>query len=138
MSDPILKNMDAEAMSSADSNGGQLVFIGTINRQRHGRRISFEVKDEPKACSAKPRALQAAHLLALAYKIQQGIDGGKYRDLADAARRFGITKPRITQILNLTLLTPEIQEQILDPIGNGDASQMSERKLRRLTVKHEW
>ncbi len=54
-----------------------------------------------------------ARLLALAHHIQELLDTGQVRDLAEIARRGHITRARMTQIMNLLLLAPDIQEDIL-------------------------
>ncbi len=59
------------------------------------------------------RVLRVARLLAFAHQIEGRVRYGEYRDLADAARKLGITRARVTQIVNLTMLAPEIQEAIL-------------------------
>ena len=45
----------------------------------------------------------------------------------------------MTQIMNLLLLAPDIQEQILDlpPITNG-RDPISERALRRIVAEPDW
>ena len=67
------------------------------------------------------RIPRATRMLALAHKIDGMIRTGELRDLADAARAIGVTRARMTQIANLLLLAPEIQEAILDlpPVTNG-------------------
>jgi hypothetical protein len=78
-------------------------------------------------------------LLAFAHQLDAQIRSGVYDDLADAARKLGLTRARVTQILNLTLLAPAIQEEILamqlvivgrDPI--------SERTLRPIAAETDW
>jgi hypothetical protein len=54
-----------------------------------------------------------ARTLALAHTIDEMIRTGELRDLADAARAVGVTRARMTQIMNLLLLAPEIQEALL-------------------------
>jgi hypothetical protein len=51
--------------------------------------------------------------LALAHVIQRAIDRGEIRDQAEAARMFGLTRARLTQIMDLKLLAPDLQEEIL-------------------------
>ncbi len=67
------------------------------------------------------------------------IRAGELRDLADAARAIGVTRARMTQIVNLLLLAPEIQEAILDlpPVTNG-RDPVSERALRRIVAEPDW
>jgi len=54
-----------------------------------------------------------ATMLALAHKIQHAIDRGVVKDRAEVARRLGLSRARVTQLLDLTLLAPGIQEQML-------------------------
>jgi hypothetical protein len=49
----------------------------------------------------------------MAHRIRQGIHDGEIRDQSDAARRLGLTRARLSQILDLTSLAPDIQERIL-------------------------
>ena len=80
-----------------------------------------------------------ARLLALAHKIDGLIRAGEIRDLADAARLAGVTRARMTQIMNLLLLAPEIQEQVLDlPRAQRGRDPISERDLRRIAAEPLW
>ena len=61
------------------------------------------------------------------------------RDLADAARAIGVTRARMTQIMNLLLLAPEIQEAILDlRSATSGRDPVSERALRRIVAEPDW
>jgi predicted XRE-type DNA-binding protein len=76
--------------------------------------------------------------LALAHQIQRAIDRGEIRDQAEAARRLGLTRARLTQIMDLTLLAPELQEMILlvEILKTRDA--VSERTLRGVARSESW
>ena len=63
---------------------------------------------------------------------------GGFYDLADAARHFGITRARMSQIMDLTLLAPEIQEWVLGLEGPGGRCVVTERSLRGLVRSPEW
>ena len=64
---------------------------------------------------------------------------GQLRNLADAARELGMTRARISQISNLLLLAPEIQEAILDlPMVNTGRDPITERQLRPIAVEPDW
>ena len=87
--------------------------------------------------------IRVARLLALAYAVKRGIqEGTTYRDYADAARSLRITRARLTQIINLTFLAPEIQEEILlmSAAGKGDYSihPINERALRWVARTAVW
>ena len=65
------------------------------------------------AAPAVPAVPRTVRLLALAIRFEGQIREGSVRDQSALARRLGITQPRMTQIMSLTLLAPEIQEQVL-------------------------
>jgi hypothetical protein len=77
--------------------------------------------------------------MALAIKFQEMVDRGEVRDYADLARLGCVTRARITQIMNLLNLAPDLQEQILfagDAQGQG--AQPFERKLRPIVLAVDW
>ena len=51
------------------------------------------------------------------------------------ARRLGLTRARVTQLLDLTLLAPEILEQMLFAESIDGVEPMSERGLRCPTYR---
>ena len=59
--------------------------------------------------------------MALAIRLEQLIRDGTVHDQADLARLAHISRVRVTQIMNLLLLAPEIQEEILffPPVAVG-------------------
>jgi hypothetical protein len=75
--------------------------------------------------------------MALAIKFQEMIDRGEVRDYADLARLGFVTRARITQIMNLTLLAPVIQEALLMPRELG-RHVMSEHHVRRTVGLIDW
>ena len=89
--------------------------------------------------AATGRVPRVVRMLALAYKIDGMIRDGELQDLADAARTNGVTRARMTQITNLLLLAPEIQEVILDlpPVMSG-RDPVAERQLRPIVAEPEW
>ena len=85
------------------------------------------------------RAPRVARTLALAHRIDGMIRAGELRDLADAARAIGVTRARMTQIMNLLLLAPDIQETIVDlPLVTNGRDPVSERQLRRIVAEADW
>jgi len=85
------------------------------------------------------RILRVARLLALAHRVDGMIRSGELKDLTHAAKECCITRARMTQIMNLLLLAPEIQETILawQPIQWG-RDTVSERQLRRIVAEPVW
>ncbi len=89
--------------------------------------------------AATGRTPRVARMLALAHRIDKMIRAGELRDLADAARTLGLTRARVTQIANLLLLAPAIQEAILDlPLVTNGRDPVSERALRRIVAELDW
>jgi hypothetical protein len=60
------------------------------------------------------------------------------RDRAEVARRFGLSRARVTQLLNLTLLAPDIQERVLALEAVDGLEPTSERALREVSCAVEW
>ena len=85
------------------------------------------------------RIPRVARLLALAHEIERRVRAGELDDLAHAARVFGLTRARVTQIVSLTLLAPAIQEEILalPPVTVG-RDQTTERTLRTIVAEPVW
>ena len=105
--------------------------------------VSYTVefgRPTPATPPARPgRVLRVARLLAFAHQIEARVRGGEYADLADAARKLGLTRARVTQISNLTLLAPEIQEAILAwPVITAGRDAITERTARRIVSEPRW
>ena len=86
-----------------------------------------------------PRLPRLARLMALAIKFQDMVDRGEVRDYADLARLGYVSRARITQIMNLLHLAPDIQEQLLSLAHNPAAAQpIVERHIRRVASAVDW
>jgi hypothetical protein len=84
--------------------------------------------------AASPRTQRVTRLMALAVKYQGLVDCGELRDYADIARLGYVTRARMTQVMNLSNLAPDIQEQLLFPSG----FLPPERGLRKLAGQVDW
>jgi predicted XRE-type DNA-binding protein len=113
------------------------MVAGKLHRVRKGHAKGF-VEMPPVALGPVRRPARLAIMLALAHKIQQTIDSVGVRDRAEVARRLGLTRARVTQLLDLTLLAPEIQEQILFVESVDGIEPMSERAVRIVTSARSW
>jgi hypothetical protein len=60
-------------------------------------------------------------------------------DYAELARLGHVTRARITQIMNLLHLAPDIQEALLflPPVGKG-RDPVTERELRQVAAQPDW
>jgi predicted XRE-type DNA-binding protein len=113
------------------------VISGKLHRVRKGHAKRF-VDEPPVAPEPVRRPARVAIMLALAHKIQQAIDRGVVQDRAEVARRLGITRARVTQLLDLTLLAPLVQEQILLAASVDGLEPVSERAVRAATRTGSW
>jgi hypothetical protein len=59
------------------------------------------------------RVPRVARLLALALRFEELLQAGTVRHYADLARLGQVSRTRISQIMNLCCLAPDIQEEIL-------------------------
>ena len=66
-----------------------------------------------KAAPAPEKVPRIARLLALAHKFQGMLDSGEVESMAELARVGRVSRARITQIMDLLMLAPEIQEEVL-------------------------
>jgi hypothetical protein len=70
----------------------------------------LEEGTRPQPLGPVPRV---ARLLALAHHFERLLAEGIVRTQGELAELAGVTRPRVTQILNLLLLAPDIQEELL-------------------------
>jgi len=82
--------------------------------------------------------LRVARLLAFAHGIERRIVAGEIADRAAAARELGVSRARLTQILHLTLLAPDIQEEILLTEAGPGFQPINERALRWVLRARDW
>lgn len=59
------------------------------------------------------RLPRVTKLMALAIRFEELLADGSVKDYAELARLGNVSRTRITQIMNLRLLAPDIQEKIL-------------------------
>ena len=83
-------------------------------RQRARGRRHLEAGAVPSPLELPPgRVPRVARLMALAIKLDGLVRRGVVHDYAALARLGHVSRARITQIMNLLLLAPDIQEQLL-------------------------
>ena len=111
------------------------VIDGELHRERRGRNRGFTAS-APEGPTSRPA--RVAVTLAMAHKIRQGILAGEIQDQAEAARRLGLTRARLSQILDLTNLAPDLQEEILFIEVIDGCEPLCERALRRVLRFTSW
>lgn len=105
-----------------------------IRRGRQGRRPKERGQERPQG-----RIPRVSRLMALAIKFDGLINDGVIADRSELARLAHVTQPRMTQIMNLLNLAPDIQEQLLflPRVTNG-RDPIHEKMLRPIVRVASW
>ena len=110
----------------------------TVKRKVHFRRKRRGGRKSP---GGRPRGRipRIARLMALAIRLEEMLRRGEVASVTELAQLCHVTQPRMTHILNLTLLAPDIQEQLLFlPRVESGRAPIHERMLRPLTHEIDW
>ena len=87
-----------------------------IRFKRCGRGSKKEIREGAEEAVPKApigRIPRISRFMALAIHYEDLIQSGHVSDFAELARLGHVTRARVTQIMNLRLLAPDIQEQLL-------------------------
>jgi len=88
---------------------------------------------------APPQVPKVTRLLVLGYHFERLVSQGVVKDYAALSRLTGLSRARVTQLVNLTLLAPNIQAEILTrDAAAADRDATFERRLRDLTALPDW
>jgi len=114
------------------------------------RAIHFEIKARRKRIADGPgpaadeaplpgRVPRVAKLMALAIRFDKLITDGVVANQSELAHLAQVTQPRMTQIMNLLHLAPDIQEEILfmAPVAEG-RDPVTERDVREMAILTQW
>jgi hypothetical protein len=115
----------------------------TVTKQVHFRRGrgTRKVLEEgkPKAPEAPGRVPRLSRLMALAIHMQDLVEAGEVADYAELARLAHVSRPRVTQIMSLLHLAPDIQEVLLFlPCTDGGRAPIRERMVRPIAAVIDW
>lgn len=109
------------------------VHFGTA---RHGQKRLVDGVAPPEPVGRVPRL---ARLMAIAIRFQEMLERGEVRDYADLARLGYVTRARVTQIMNLLRLSPDIQEQVLFlPLTTDGRDSIAEWEIRPIASQPDW
>lgn len=112
-----------------------------VNLKARGRKVISSVTevelddDRP----VRPKLHRVTKLMALAIRFQEMLRTGEAHDLTDLARMGKVSQPRMSQIMGLNLLAPDIQRDLLDlpPQGRGKPF-LHEKRIRPITAILDW
>lgn len=104
---------------------------------QNGRK-HLETGDTP-ASPVANRVPRVSRLMALAIRFDGLIRDGVVTDQAELARLGHVTRARLTQIMNLLCLAPDIQEALLFlPRVERGRDPIKERQLRPIAAVPDW
>ncbi|MCK4511064.1 hypothetical protein KAW64_04955 [bacterium] len=106
--------------------------MGEVNRRVATDRVVSalpEPRGTPKP-PKEPKIPRVVELLRVAKEWQRQLDAGEVDTQGAIALREGITRARVTQIMAMLRLSPEIQEHILAMPESIGRPPLSERALR--------
>jgi hypothetical protein len=114
----------------------------SVKRQFHVRRGQFnrwQVRHRTKPNIAAARVPRISRLMALAIRFDQLVCDGVVADQAELARLGHVSRARLTQIMNLLQLAPDIQESLLFlPTTTCGREQVTERDMRPIIAIAGW
>ncbi len=106
---------------------------------KSGRRSKKQLRTGQEPPPMPGRVPRVAKLMALAIRFEQLVADGVVADYAELSRLGHVTRARMTQIMNLLHLAPDIQEAILFlPRVESGRDPVSERELRPLVALPDW
>ena len=89
--------------------------------------------------SGNGRLPRVTQVVALAIQFQDMIQRGEARDYADLARLGCLTRERMSQIMELVWLAPDIQQEILEfPPSGAVRFPISEVAVRKIASPLSW
>lgn len=108
-----------------------LTFEVPLVRIRMGKREGFTNQLPPQAI---PQPSPSARILALAHRIVRAVEQGEVRDFSEVARRLGVSQARVSMVVTLTFLAPEVQAAVM--LANG--RRISQKRLLKLARMESW
>ncbi|MDP6440025.1 MAG: hypothetical protein QGH74_10350 [Candidatus Brocadiia bacterium] len=106
---------------------------------RRGRKKLREGKAPEQPDVPVGRVPRVSRLMALAIRFERLVEEGHVRDYAEIARLGHVSRARLTQVMNLRQLAPDIQEEILFlPRVISGKDPITERDLRPIAAEPDW
>jgi hypothetical protein len=111
-----------------------------VHFARRGSRnvlVQGERPAEPAIVTGK--LARVTYLMAIAIHFDQLITEGAIEDFAEIARLENVSRARVTQILNLRLLAPHIQEALLRlPRTTSGHDRFNFREIQSIALESDW
>ena len=130
--------MSTGTTTNPTSAPSALTVAGTIHFARRGR--TKELRPGPGPVPPEPGCVpRVSHLMALALRFEDLIRAGEVTDHAELARLGHVTRARVSQIMALLHLAPDIQEVLLFlPKVTCGRDPLVLRDLRPIAATPDW
>jgi hypothetical protein len=110
-----------------------------FHRQGHGRRCLSPGPNPAAAARPTGRVPRVARLMALAIRFEEQVRKGALASYSQLAELGHVTRARISQILNLVNLLPDVQEAILQlPRTERGRDRIHLRQLQPIASTIDW
>ncbi len=110
-----------------------------FTRGQRTRKVIQEGPPPQVAATPEGTVPRIARLMALALRFDRLIKAGEIADQAELARLGHVTRARVTQIMNLLNLAPDIQEDILFlPRTTRGRDPIRENMVRPIAAEPDW
>ena len=105
-----------------------------------GNRRRLQAGPPPESAVREPgRVTRVARLMALALRLGERLRRGDLASYGEVAELGHVTRARVSQIMNLLNLAPDIQEALLFlPLTEQGKDAVSERQLRCVAIERDW
>jgi hypothetical protein len=127
--------MSKKRVSSYDGHPFRIEWLPERNDLRTTHAIisiCYERKVKKKAfVKEKAINLPKKHVIHKAIKWKKMLEDGKVNSLREIARKEGLSRTRVTQIMNLLKLPAKVQKFLVDLNNPKEIRRHSERKLRQ-------
>jgi len=107
---------------------------------RRGSNHQKKLKNGKRPASTPTGSVQRiSRLMSLAIEMKQLVDTQQVADYARLAELAHVSRARLTQIMTLPHLAPDIQEEILSlPLSSGGRDPVREHMVRPITAIMDW
>src|SRR6516162_7690644 len=110
-----------------------------FDRRGHGARKELQAGPRPARPATGGRVPRVARLMALAHRFDGLVRSGAVKDYAELARLGHVSRARISQIMNLLNLAPDIQEALLFlPRTEHGRDPIHLRQLQPIACSIDW
>ncbi|ACY13375.1 hypothetical protein [Haliangium ochraceum] len=126
--------------TSVRTENGAIVVTGRLFRHGggNGRPHRFSGQPAPSAPLPTRRPARVAQMLAFAHRVEAEVTRGDFESRSAAARHYGMTTGRITQLLSLLWLAPDVQEDVLFLEAIDGREPVSGQALEKIARIADW